>query len=405
MSHEVPDSISATNAENTTIKVDISKRANGRHHELGRGANGIVYKGSHSFGKEIAVKKFLLHPARNQGAYMSMVLKCAKSTEASYFLSSVFTKCEPNFLCFYGLVLHPSQEAAFKKKIVFEQVKKQAVFVTDEIHEDTFFLLYDYVKGRDLDVLLRESEGDINYKKYGVELLKALVKLRNVSIKMRVTNEKTLTSQMVHLDIKPSNIMIETDTDILKIIDLNTVCIPLETKGNGGCKRQSMTFEYSGPEAFPKSPPPNASLSADAAQAREIAEAKEQRKRLFASDIFATGLTLYEMIMKKPGLELEEHSIGSWLDFWEKKTAAGEELDLVYTPEKAKWAPLISRMVKRDYRERPNATQALADFKAVLDWEDGPGAVALPMEAGSRPAKSRKTRRRNKSRRRNSTRY
>ena len=396
MSSDVPDSITAINAEKTSITVQISKRPNGRSHELGRGANGVVYKGSHnSYGKEIAIKKFSLHPARNQGAYLNMVLKCAKSAESSYFLSSVFTKCEPSFLCFYGLVVHPSHEAAFKKKIIFEQVKSQAVFVTDAINENTFYLLYEYVKGRDLDVLLRERKGEINYKKYGLELLKALVKLRNVPIKVRPTNEKTLMGQMVHLDIKPSNIMIETETDTLKIIDLNTVCIPTETKGNGGCTRQSMTFEYSAPEAFYSAPLPNATLSVEAAKEREIAEAKEQRKRLFASDIFAAGLTLYEMIMKKPGLELEEHSIGSWLEFWDKKTAAGEELDLAYTPEKAKWAPLISRMVKRDYKERPTATQALADFKAVLEWEDGPGSVALPMEAGS---KSRKTRRRNKRR-------
>jgi serine/threonine protein kinase len=395
MSSDVPDSITAINAEKTTITVQISKRPNGRSHELGRGANGVVYKGSHnSYGKEIAIKKFSLHPARNQGAYLNMVLKCAKSAESSYFLSSVFTKCEPSFLCFYGLVVHPSHEAAFKKKIIFEQVKSQAVFVTDTISENTFYLLYEYVNGRDLDVLLRESKGEINYRKHGAALLKALVKLRNVPIKVRPTNEKTLSAQMVHLDIKPSNMMIETETDTLKIIDLNTVCIPTETKGNGGCTRQSMTFEYAGPEAFFSSPPPNTTLSADAAKARDIAEAKEQRKRLFASDIFATGLTLYEMIMKKPGLVLEEHSIGSWLDFWDKKTAAGEELDLDYTPEKAKWAPLISRMVKRDYRERPTATQALADFNTVLEWEDGPGSVALPKEAGSRGRKSRKTRRR-----------
>jgi serine/threonine protein kinase len=328
-----------------------------------------------------------------------MVLKCAKSAESSYFLSSVFTKCEQSFLCFYGLIVHPSHEAAFKKKIIFEQVKSQAVFVTDTISENTFYLLYEYVNGRDLDVLLRESKGEINYRKHGAALLKALVKLRNVPIKVRPTNEKTLSAQMVHLDIKPSNMMIETETDTLKIIDLNTVCIPTETKGNGGCTRQSMTFEYAGPEAFFSAPPPNATLSADAAKARDIAEAKEQRKRLFASDIFATGLTLYEMIMKKPGLVLEEHSIGSWLDFWDKKAAAGEELDLDYTPETAKWAPLISRMVKRDYRERPTATQALADFNTVLEWEDGPGSVALPKEAGFRGRRSRKTRRRNKSKR------
>ena len=201
MSSEVPDSITAINEEKVSITVQISKKTNGRPHELGRGANGVVYKGSHnSYGKEIAVKKFSLDHHRNTGAYINKVLKTAKAVESSFFLSSVFTRCEPNFLCFYGLVLHPSQLEAFSKKIPIDQVKRKAIFVTDSIDENTFYLLYEYVKGKDLDSIIRESKGDINYRKYGAELLKALVKLRNVPIKLRETNEKTFAAQMVHLD-------------------------------------------------------------------------------------------------------------------------------------------------------------------------------------------------------------
>jgi hypothetical protein len=373
MSAAVPESITAINAEKTTLSVRINKKPNGQLNELGRGANGVVYKGSHnSLGKTIAVKRFLLHPTRDQGAYINMVLKTAKSVESSYFLSSVFTKCNPAFICFYGLVIHRNQEKAFTKHMSFEQVKRQAVFISDEINEDTFYLLFEYVNGNDLDSIISKSTGDINYRKYGLALLKALVHLRNVVIKVRANSDKTIVAQMVHLDIKPSNMMIETHTDTLKIIDLNTICIPVETKDNGGCKRQSMTFEYSGPESIVTA-----------------ADPKEQRKSLLASDIFATGLTLYEMIMKRRGLELEEHSITAWLDYWDKKIPAGAELDLVFTPDKMKWATLIRRMTKRDYKERPNAKTALAEFQNILDWEDGPHYGAS-QEAGFRKTRKRK---------------
>jgi serine/threonine protein kinase len=388
MSFSAPDSITATNAEKTTITVKISKRNNGQLHELGRGANGVVYKAIHnSLGKDIALKKFTLHPAKNQGAYINMVLKTAKSVESSYFLSSVFTKCNPGFLCFYGLVIHPSQESAFAKKILIEQVKRKAIFLTEDIDENTFYILYEYVKGKDLDVVIRSTKGDINYRKHGLALLNALVNLRNVPLKMRESNAKTVTAQMVHLDIKPSNMMIETDTDTLKIIDLNTICIPIEAKGNGGCKRQSMTFEFSGPETYV------APLPASASNESKLAEIKEERKRLFASDIFAAGLTLYEMIMKKSGIALDERSIIGWLSFWDKKRSAEDELDLFFTPDKMKWAPLIKRMTKRDYKERPNAVQALAEFKQILDWEEG-RHYGASQEAGFRRTKNKRVGRR-----------
>lgn len=126
-----------------------------------------------------------------------------------------------------------------------------------------------------------------------------------------------------------------------------------------------------------------------------------------ASDIFAVGLTLYEMIMKKTGISITRDIIPyneyGWRDFFRNKVISGEELELDFTPDKEKWASLIQDMVKLDYRQRPTAKQALDRFNEILAWEEGPGSVALPVNQGG-GKKRRKTVRKNrqtKSRRRN----
>jgi serine/threonine protein kinase len=386
-----PDTITARNSAGVEITVTFAKNEKGKRNKRGEGANAPVFRARHEqLEKDIVVKDFSFSASQKE----MIITKSVKSVESLYFLSSVFTRPDPNIMCFYGVVIHPSNSEAFSSKI--EEVNRNALFLTEAISPTMFYMLYELIDGSDLHDIIYDTprDIDIDFRKYGVELLKALNKLQKAPI---ILAGKTGTVAMVHLDIKPSNIMIERATDTLKLIDLNTVCIPWPVKGNGGCDRNSMTLEYTGPEATPPLfpeifPPP---LPTD------------KRTILMASDIFAVGLTLYEMIMKKTGISITRDIIPyneyGWRDFFRNKVISGEELELDFTPDKEKWASLIQDMVKLDYRQRPTAKQALDRFNEILAWEEGPGSVALPVNQGG-GKKRRKTVRKNrqtKSRRRN----
>jgi serine/threonine protein kinase len=386
-----PDTISARNQEGLQITVTFARNESGQRNLRGEGANAPVFRARHEqLQKDIVVKSFRFSASEKE----RIIKKSVKSVESLYFLSSIFTRPDPNVMCFYGVVVHPSNSKAFSSKI--EEVNRNAVFVTEAMSPTMFYMLYELIDGRDLHDIIYDSprDTDIDFRKYGLELLKALNKLQKAPITL---GGKTGTVAMVHLDIKPSNIMIEHATDTLKIIDLNTVCIPWPGKGNSGCDRNSMTLEYTGPEATPglfpeifPPPPPT-----------------DRRTMLMASDVFAVGLTLYEMIMKKTGISITRDIVPyneyGWRDFFRKKVSSGEELELDFTPDKGKWASLIQEMVKLDYAKRPSSKEVLARFNEILAWEEGPGSVAVPVEkgGGKKPRKTVRKNRRTKSRRRN----
>jgi len=362
--------IRATNQEGATVSFTINTR-NGQLNRLGSGIN-IVYRGRHQeLDIDIAVKKVALDPK----SPANKLSQAGKAAEASYFLSSVFTQCKPRFNCFYGVVLNPVYSDGIKSKIHFEQAKRQAVFFSEQVPTNEIYYLYELVRGQDVDKLLKQSQSDIDYRNLGLQFLQGLVDMRNVRVSMTNANGtvKTTSAAIVHLDIKPSNLMIEEGTNVLKIIDLNTLCFPYDSPKNK-C-RHGMTFGYAGPEF----------LSED-----------NSKKLLMASDIFSAGITLYEMITKKQPIKAE--SPETWYNFWKTTVPEGSELDLEFPRDKEQWKLLIQRMVRRDYRERPTAIECLKQFKEILasEWAEGPGSSALPSEQGGG---LRKTRYRKKKRR------
>lgn len=361
--------IRATNQEGAEVSFTINTK-NGQLNRLGSGVN-IVYRGRHEgLGIDVAVKKSAINPKEPA----NKLRQAGKAAEASYFLSSAFTECRPRFNCFYGLVLNPAYREGIKSKILFEQVYRQAVFFSDQVQTNEMYYLYELVRGQDVDKLLKKTQSDIDYRNLGLQFLQALVEMRNVRVSITNANgaPKTTTAAIVHLDLKPSNLMIEEGTNILKIIDLNTLCFPSES-AKSKC-RQGMTFGYAGPE----------SLSED-----------NSKKLLMASDIFAAGITLYEMITKNQPIKAE--SPEEWYHFWKTTLPEGSELDLVFPRDKEQWKLLIQRMVRRDYRERPTAFECLKQFKDILasEWAEGPGSSALPSEQGGglRKTRNRKKRR------------
>jgi len=394
-----PDTITATNALGNSITINFIKEG-GERLLLGSGGQANVFKASHSLGKNISVKRLIIKTPTE-------INQWARSVECSYFLSSIFTRPDPNFLCFYGVIVHPLIMENFVRKI--KEVTENVIFTSNIMNEHIVYMLYEFIDGRELDDIINESPEDINYRRYGSELLNALVKLRSVPTRIAKSDGSISDgfAPMVHLDIKPSNIMIETATGTLKIIDLNTVCIAYNIDGNNGCDRSAFTLEYLAPEGVPTYFP----------ELFKKGSFKNKRTMLMASDMFATGVTLYKMIMKKaainPKRDIVPYNAMGWENFWKKRISvtkeAGQEvielkeLELKFTPDKEKWASLIQDMVKLDYRQRPTAKEALDRFNEILAWEEGPGSVALPVNQGG-GKKRRKTVRKNrqtKSRRRN----
>jgi serine/threonine protein kinase len=399
-----PDTVTATNRLGNSITINFIKEG-GERLMLGRGGQGNVFKASHSVGKDISVKRLIIKTP-------SDIKEWAKSVESLYFLSSIFTRPDPNFMCFYGVVINPSNSKAFSSKI--QDITDNVIFTSNILSENIVYMLYEFIDGRELDDIINESHEDIDYRRYGSELLNALVKLQNVPIRIPLSDGSIADriAPMVHLDIKPSNIMIETATGTLKIIDLNTVCIAYNIDGNGGCDRSAFTLEYLAPEGVPTYFP----------ELFKKGSFKNKRTMLMASDIFATGVTLYKMIMKKAAINPKRdivpyHPMG-WENFWKKRISvtkeAGEEvielkeLELKFSPDKEHWSSLIQNMVKVDYRQRPSSKMAMAKFNEIVAWEtsnwrEGPGSVALPVNqgGGKKRGKTFRKNRQTKSRRRN----
>jgi hypothetical protein len=74
------------------------------------------------------------------------------------------------------------------------------------------------------------------------------------------------------------------------------------------------------------------------------------------SDVFSTGLVLYEMLTKKKGMT----SIYNFA-----KNLDGPELDLKYTEDNIIWEPLISQMITKNFTKRIDAKNALTNFRTI----------------------------------------
>lgn len=273
---------------------------------LGRGGEGTVYKASSSyFDEPLAAKHQTFRPDQLPSIYNSLV--------ASLLLSSRRTavKCNARILCLQGIVINPSLvPAKYVEKLAGF---KKLIFTNDSLPDNECFLLYEYVPGVSLD---KKLQGQIDESKYIKQALEAVALMHSRSI--------------VHLDIKPENIMVTTD-DNLKIVDLGFIC-----RGkNSSCTRRGGTTSYAGPEVF---------------------NAENKKAFLFESDIFALGLTIYEILTKKIGMP---KSMG--IHF----AANTNELDLEFTKTTEKYKPLIQSMVLRDPAMRPTAAQALEMFNKI----------------------------------------
>ena len=396
--------IVATRKDGEKITFQTLIRGNGHNNILGRGGEGVVYRGTTSMpgrAANVAVKAVRIPVDKESGAYTSLITRIANSITASYLLS-IRGRCNPRIVCLYAVIVHPDIYPVIAIKPNPAQ-KAAYIYTSDAIDPNLCYMLYELVDGQDLEKILRLTPADeeINYVKYGTQLLEAVNLLHSppppaavaaaataaaaaaqadpadatkaaaaAAAAQQVTHARKLLS-LVHLDIKTANAMIGTD-DNLRIIDMGTACAVNERS----CARAAMSFPYSGPEAHPL--------------------AERSKARLVYSDVFATGITLYEMIMRprdeegRPthAIPLEEDSYPAYNAFWRAKAAEAApaeapaeaaaagvvpgELNLHYPPEKEFLKPLINVMIKRDFRERPTIAQSMTIWNEIFSRNPTP---------------------------------
>jgi len=381
-----PETIVGTSRAGTTIRFHKNKRANGSNHILGSGGEGIVYKGTSNLPEvRVAIKKIRLHHDEESGLYESALNRIINSITASLIVSERTNPrgCNPRILCLYAVIVHPS----LYDKVFVEPGKRQKqklIYTNESIDPHLCYMLYQLVDGHDLEKIIKTTaaNAEINYTKYGTQLLEAVNMLHNAPI------------SLVHLDIKTSNAMIGSDDNLI-LVDMGTAC-PLKL---ATCQRSTMSFHYSGPEASPAN--------------------KRLMAKLLYSDVFATGITLYEMIMRPRnaagefihGMPFQEDSYGSYSAFWASKSAdaaaaAGGnvspgstdvpgELNLPFSDDKLFLKPLIDAMTKRDYKERPTIAQCLEIWRELFSKEPKPtlpeaieivGRLYVPVPPKAAPA-------------------
>ena len=359
----------ATNTKGNTIRINFSLNEAGQKIRVGSGSDGILYRGTMITPKgsiPIAIKEIIFSDERKTDKLM----KIAKSSEACFFL---FAKTPPkNIMRFHGTIinsenfqrtkdiigvstppaasaeggtsevtiLNPNNPSAYARDVI--------IFQSDQVEPNQSYILYELINGRNLYTLL--EEGPVDYKNYGLQLLTGINFMHNLEIQLGTRKH---IYPIAHMDMKPENIMID-DKNILKIIDLNTICIATDKSGTA-CKRDSGTLQY---------------LSFE-----NIKKGSNKINALLSQDVFATGITLYRMITGRHAIPLKNPiDQGEWVEFW--KTMPGE-FDLDFPPGTEQWKPLIQAMIVKEGSQRIPIAQALEIFKSILEA----GGANLPAAA------------------------
>jgi serine/threonine protein kinase len=344
--------IDATKLTGEQVKLQIESK-------VGEGNNGIVYKAiSEELGGTLAVKQVLLKEEKGKDVNFFI-----KSIVNLITFSSSSIGCHPNIICTFGIIVNPRNLALILPKNIEVLKTNNLLFSCDAIPNNQVYMLYEFIKGPTLREVIdnaQKNQGgaeggstkEVNYKLYGHQILSTLDYLHK--------------KMYVHLDIKPENFMINSETDTVKFIDTEFLCKRIWPH----CGVKGMSISYTSPEAY-YSMIPGVKMP--------------DKLYLPETDVFATGLVIYEMIMKKKGM--------SSIFFFERAEKEGKpELDLEFSEDKIKWKPLLQSMVVREYHKRITIAQALAQFEELLEGESK-GGKRKTRKFKKRKGKSRKHRR------------
>ena len=351
--------------DNKELNIDIQD-------ELGRGNNGVVYKATSAhFNGDLVVKSTKLKP------------KTANKKDINFYCTSIinsidiqsnFPTCSNLIICTYGIIANSKNLNLILEPTKQQLINKNLVFISNELDDNQIYLLYEYIHGKTLRQLI-ETDNTIDFVKYGRQILQTLILLQS--------------NDLVHLDIKPENFMID-DDDNVKFIDTEFLC----KQSHVNCTAKGMSASYTSPEAYD-------SMIYASFSPKKLAEKYPDKSYLSKSDVFSTGLVFYEMITKRKAM-LSITVFGKKLE--------GDELDLEFPENMFKWKSLIQNMVLRDYKTRISAQEALSEFEKIRDKTGGNLNRKLKsLKKNKRKNKKYKTNKRktnmHKSNRRNTNRY
>lgn len=298
------DLIEAKNSSKNKIMIQLNEI-------IGEGGEGVVYK-AYSNNTVIVAKK---QDFNNRDLEFSSIIN---SLAASLVLSSEKSACDKHVMCLIGIVISSDRLPRFKAYINdFEKNPslETLIYTSDSMPYEDFYWLYEYIEGESLEHV-------IHHNTYVAE---------DFCNQLLETVNFIHSKQIVHLDIKPANIMV-TKTNTLKLVDLGFLC---KVTGRS-CKIRGSTPEYSAPNLNIK---PESSI--------------QRINQLYKADIFALGLTLYEIMTGMIGMDADKS-----LSFQESG-----HLELNFPKGVDKWKPMIQAMVSFNPDERPTVQEALKMFK------------------------------------------
>jgi serine/threonine protein kinase len=294
---------------------------------LGKGGQGTVYlTRSNKIPKDFALKIVKITKKKNLLYYLRSVIYMI-------YLSSIGRSCYYNIMCSYGIVMNSANFEQLSDNLKSLLKYSNMIYLSDSVPGNNIYLLYEFIDGTILTNLIDpdslEVTIDLNLIKSIVhQLLKIIVYIHNLGF--------------AHLDIKPDNLILEKNTNILKIIDVEFLCYANDTT----CIATGISQHYSSPNLL------NATYNS-------VRKDKHytHNEYMLKADVFSTGLIIYDLLMRKPLME----SI-----FKFERNSERKELVLDLPDHLNNWKPLIESMIRKDYNERISSTDALNEFERIF---------------------------------------
>jgi serine/threonine protein kinase len=265
---------------------------------IGSGGQATVYKGMMSNLGEVAIRRINIEKkkdilsARLEIASLKNTRLSAKENKAG---PENVEGCEPNINCFYGAIRHstsfnPAAGAGAEGAAV-------PVFDAFEYTNDGLLteggkyilLIYEFIKGESLFELLKRAGGAVAGAGAGALTFEDAVSYVRQLLSGVVQMHK---KDVVHLDLKPENIMI-TNEKVLKIIDFG-----LAKKSDDFSFFPGFTYNYFGPEGIILEPLKDRDDN-PVVFGVKLNNIRRTLVSLKALDMFAVGCIIYELFVGK----------------------------------------------------------------------------------------------------------